>query len=112
LIESGGPRTRRVPTHDSGEPQRWHDARGLVYHFTGSFGSRGLLTVSDPSADAGHAIQVRNRLAVNSASACRRPCPSSRPAPAMTASPAAVPSTFLAASVYHFRAICNAPRKL
>jgi len=49
-----------VSTPDSGDPQRWHDARGLVYHFTGSFGSRGLLTISDPSADAGHAIQVRN----------------------------------------------------
>jgi len=49
-----------VLTPDSGDPQRWHDARGLGYHFTGSYGSRGLLTISDPSADAGHAIQVRN----------------------------------------------------
>ena len=47
-------------TADAGDPQRWRDSRGLDYRFTGTWGGRGLLTITDPAAVGGNAIQLRN----------------------------------------------------
>lgn len=47
-------------TADASDPHRWRDSRGLIYDFTGTWGGRGLLTIRDPAATGGNAIQLRN----------------------------------------------------